>query len=84
MTSHPRRSRLSRWSVDPATCIATHGPTGLRVRFERCPTGGWDGAPVEPIPQPIVDRAIQDGGRECARLMREAGDAYHAYLTARQ
>jgi hypothetical protein len=69
------------WRVEPETASVVHVPTGLRVHFAQDPEDehAWDGRPVF-CPPELLARAAHDGGKELARLMREAGDAYNDYL----
>lgn len=79
MTNHPNRGWRKRWRADLAALSAFHAPSGLTVTFERAQDGGWDGKPAK-VPQSLIDNAAKDGGRELARLMREAGDIFYENL----
>jgi len=78
MTSHPNRGWRGRWAVDLAKMEARHGPSGLVVRFQPHPEGGWSGQ--SPNAQEVF-RALKAAGtkdleRTLARLLREAGDIF--------
>lgn len=78
MTTHPNRGWRSRWTVDRAKQEARHGPSGLVVKFQPHPDGGWTGE--SPNMQEVF-AALQKSGtqhldRVLARLLREAGDIY--------
>lgn len=76
MTSHPNRGWRGRWTVGADT--ATHGPSGLVVRFQPHPEGGWSG--TSPNIQDVFDALEKTGAqniaKSLARLMREAGDIF--------
>ena len=76
MTSHPNRGWRSRWTVTGDE--ARHGPSGLVVRFQPHPDGGWTGeAPnAQEVFAALKQSGTQDLDRVLARLMREAGDIY--------
>lgn len=79
MTSHPNRGWRSRWVVRGRE--ATHGPSGLVVRFRPASDapGAHDGEAVNAaeVSSALVERhGLTAAGRMLARLMREAGDAY--------
>ena len=75
----------SMWRVEPETACVIHQPTGMRVRFVQDPEDehAWDGRP-DFCPPELAARAVRDGGKELATLMREAGDAYNQYLRERR
>lgn len=83
MPNHPNRNWRKRRRVDLAAASAIHEPTGLCVVFfpDINEAGTYDGKPVS-IPPAILERAQQDGGKEAARLMREAGTIFKEALDA--
>lgn len=71
--------------VEPDSACVVHVPTGVRVRFVQDPEDehAWDGRP-QSYPPELLARAVDDGGKELARLMREAGEVYNDYLAKRR
>ena len=57
---------------------ATHGPSGLVVRFQPHPEGGWSGASpnIQEVFSALKAAGTKDLERVLARLMREAGDIF--------
>ena len=78
MVSHPNRGWRGRWIVDPAACEASHGPSGLVVKFTAAADGGWSGEAVNlgEVFLALKDAGTKDIERVLARLIREAGDIY--------
>lgn len=78
MTNHPNRGWRSRWTVDSVRCEARHGPSGLVVRFQPHPEGGWAGEPTngEDVFAGIVQVHGDRAASMVARLMREAGEIF--------
>jgi hypothetical protein len=65
--------------------IATHGPSGLVVRFQPHPEGGWSGnSPnMQEVFAALKAAGTKDLDRMLARLMREAGDIFSEQKSAR-
>jgi len=80
VTSHPNRGWRGRWTVGADT--ATHGPSGLVVRFQPHPEGGWSGdSPnVREVFAALKSAGTKDIDRVLARLMREAGDIFQEQI----
>lgn len=79
MANHPNRGWRSRWTVDLATCTATH-QDGWTFSFEADPDdpGALDGALVSQ-PDPLPPDALSS----VSRIAQEAGQIYSEALSKR-
>lgn len=79
MPNHPNRNWRSRWTVNLATCTATHR-NGWVFRFTQDSNdkSAWDGECID-TPQPLTMEHL----RIAQRIAREAGDVYIEALQER-
>ena len=76
MTSHPNRGWRGSWTA--GADVATHGPSGLVLRFQPHPEGGWSGTSpnIQEVFAALKAAGTKDLDRVLAHLMREAGDIF--------